>query len=365
MKWVYLAIALLACHLSPQVALAAHNRSEVPFKLYRGYAIVVRGSIGNTHNLNLLIDTGAVPSVLDSRIARKLHLQTTRGTLSVFTQQVEVERATIANVQIGLLHANVLSIAVHDLSNAEQVLGIRVDGMIGLDFLGQTAFTIDYGSKKITVGPVDPSLTAVPYQSGPGYIVVEMQIRHRIIPLLVDTGASELVLFQTAEKDWLDANTIVGRRTWSNMSGDVELQKVHLSDVFLGPTHWGSRDALILERANAVPSAAFRGLLGIISLKARRVGFDPDRKVLAWGIPTHCWRRNTPRPTHERVPDVKLRESSASMASHSTLNVASSTGNNPRSHHSPLPFMTMCGFPRRAKELYYSRRSKVDSRGKD
>ena len=283
MKWVYLAIALLACHLSPQVALAAHNRSEVPFKLYRGYAIVVRGSIGNTHNLNLLIDTGAVPSVLDSRIARKLHLQTTRGTLSVFTQQVEVERATIANVQIGLLHANVLSIAVHDLSNAEQVLGIRVDGMIGLDFLGQTAFTIDYGSKKITVGPVDPSLTAVPYQSGPGYIVVEMQIRHRIIPLLVDTGASELVLFQTAEKDWLDANTIVGRRTWSNMSGDVELQKVHLSDVFLGPTHWGSRDALILERANAVPSAAFRGLLGIISLKARRVGFDPDRKVLAWG----------------------------------------------------------------------------------
>jgi predicted aspartyl protease len=262
--------------------LAGDSSNEVPFKLYCGYAIVVRGSIGNAHNLNLLIDTGAAPSVVDTRIARKLHLQTTRGKLSVFTQDVEVERATITNMQIGLLRADMLSVDVHDLSYINHVLGIRVDGMIGLDFLGQTAFTIDYGSKKITVGPVDPSLTAVPYRSGPGYIVVEMQIHRRTVPLLVDTGTSGLVLFQPAEKDWLDANTIVGSQTASNMSGDVELQKVHLSDAFLGPTYWGSRDAFMLEGATAVPSAEFRGLLGLISLKARRVGFDPDRKVLVW-----------------------------------------------------------------------------------
>src|SRR4051794_30344685 len=46
----------------------------IALKLYRGYTIVARGSIGNLKNLNFLIDTGAVPSILDRRIAKKLRL---------------------------------------------------------------------------------------------------------------------------------------------------------------------------------------------------------------------------------------------------------------------------------------------------
>jgi len=38
-------------------------------------------------NLNLLIDTGAVPSVLDRQIAEKSHLIGNTEKLSVFTQQ--------------------------------------------------------------------------------------------------------------------------------------------------------------------------------------------------------------------------------------------------------------------------------------
>jgi len=38
---------------------AADKPNEVSLKLYRGYAIVVRGSVGNLKNLNFLIDTGA------------------------------------------------------------------------------------------------------------------------------------------------------------------------------------------------------------------------------------------------------------------------------------------------------------------
>ena len=280
MRWVQ---AVAVWSILAQFLWAGDARNEMSFKLFRGYAVVVRGSIGNLHNLNFLIDTGAVPSVVDTRIARKLHLPTTRGTLSVFTQDVEIERATILNVQMGLMHANALSIDVRDLSFTEQVFGTRVDGIIGFDFMGQTAFTIDYGSRKITVGPVDPSLTALPYRAGPGYVVVEMQIRQRTVPLLVDTGASGLVLFQPAAKDWLDAMKIVGSRTWSNMGGDVRVKQVHLSDAYLGSTLWGSRDAFILQGANAVSSAGFQGLLGLISLKAGRVGFDPDRHVLVWG----------------------------------------------------------------------------------
>ena len=89
MRWVALAVALLAaCHVSPQVALATENTNEIPFKLYRDYAIMVRGSIGNLKNLNFLVDTGAVPSVLDERTARQLRMEMQDGQLSVFTKKL-------------------------------------------------------------------------------------------------------------------------------------------------------------------------------------------------------------------------------------------------------------------------------------
>ena len=91
MRWVTLtAVVLAAWNLVPRVALAAHNPNEIPFKLYRSYAIVVRGSIGGVRNLNFLIDTGSVPSVLDRRIAQKMHLTGTVEKLSVFTKEMRI-----------------------------------------------------------------------------------------------------------------------------------------------------------------------------------------------------------------------------------------------------------------------------------
>src|SRR6266849_3574218 len=169
MPWVWLAVAILGVWASgSQLVVASDSADEVPFRLYRGYAIVVRGSIGNLSNLNFLIDTGAVPSVLDRRIARKLRLAGTLGKLSVFTQKLDTEHSNAPNVQLGQLHADALPVVVRDLSFAEQALGTRVDAMIGFDFLGQSAFTIDYVSKKIVFGPIDASLAAIPYQSRPG-----------------------------------------------------------------------------------------------------------------------------------------------------------------------------------------------------
>jgi len=276
------AVVLAACSLAPQVVLAADSTNEVPFKLYRGYAIVVRGSVGNLKNLNFLVDTGAVPSVLDRRIAQKLHLTGAVERLSVFTQKLETERVIAPDVSLGPLHADSLPAVVRDLSFAEEALGTRVDAMIGFDFLDQSAFTIDYQSMKITVGPIDSSLVAIPYQAGPGYAVVEMKIQQQKLLLLVDTGASNLVLFDGATRDCQGAIKNVGTQTWSNMGGEIRVQQVQLREAYLGAAPWGSRDVFILEDTGANPPAGLRGLLGVVSLKARRVAFDPEHKILAW-----------------------------------------------------------------------------------
>jgi predicted aspartyl protease len=282
MRWVTLAAVVLAACVAPQVVLAADSTNEIPFKLYRGYAIVARGSVGNLKNLNFLIDTGAVPSVLDRRVAQKLHLTGTVEKLSVFTQKLETERVIAPDVNLGPFHADALPAVVRDLAFAEEALGTRVDAIVGFDFLNQSAFTIDYQSKKVTVGPIDPLLAAIPYEAHPGYALVEMKIQQRSLRLLVDTGASDLVLFEGATRDCLDAIRSVGTRTWSNMGGEIRVQQVQLADAYLGSMPWGTRDVFILPDSGGNQPGGLRGLLGVASLKARRVSFDPEHRIFAW-----------------------------------------------------------------------------------
>jgi hypothetical protein len=185
-------------------------------------------------------------------------------------------------VQVGPQQADALPVVVRDLTFAEEALGTRVDAMIGFDFLSKGPFTIDYQSRKIVFGPIDPSMASVPYQAHPEYALVEMQVQQRKVLLLVDTGASDLVLFEGAMRDCADAIKIVGTRTWSNMGGEIKVQRVQLRDAYLGSTRWGSQDVFVLPDGGATPPAGLRGLLGVSSLKARRVGFDPEHRIFAW-----------------------------------------------------------------------------------
>ena len=205
LRRVATAFTLAALSLAAKLAGGENARNEVPFKLYRGYAIVARGSIGNLKNLNFLIDTGAVPSVLDRRIAERLHLRGTIERLSVFTQKLDAEHLIARNVQLAAVRSDSLPVVVQDLSFAEEALGTRIDAMIGYDLLGQSAFTIDYESNKIVFGPVEISGTSLPYESSSGYVVVEMRVRQKTLRLMVDTGASDLVLFEDAAHDCEDA----------------------------------------------------------------------------------------------------------------------------------------------------------------
>ena len=283
MRWVTWSTVLLALSLTASVVFAADNPNEVPFKIYRGYAIVVRGSVGNLKNLNFLVDTGSVPSILDEHIAQKLHLTGTTERISVFTQKVETQLAVAHDVRVGPLRAEVLPVVVRDLSFATDALGTRVDAMIGFDFLTQGPFTIDYEVKKIVFGPIDPSLIRVPYEAHPGYALVELKIQQQGLRLLVDTGASDLVLFASAMQNCQDAIRKVGTRTWSNMGGEIQVQQIQLKDAYLGASPWGTRDVFILPDGST-PAGDLRGLLGVASLKARRIAFDPQQKIFAWDV---------------------------------------------------------------------------------
>jgi hypothetical protein len=68
--------------------LLAESQPEISFKLYDGFAIVIRGSIANEANLNLMVDTGAVPTAINQRLARKLKMMGSREDIAVVNERI-------------------------------------------------------------------------------------------------------------------------------------------------------------------------------------------------------------------------------------------------------------------------------------
>ena len=130
---------------------SAEPGTEVPFDLYQRHLVVTKGAIGPLNGLNLLIDTGTIPSVVDSRIARKLRLQTGPAQLGVaFGQQVSIQSAVLNGIDIGSLRSGPVPAAVGDLS---YLRGVQVDAIVGLDVLARSSFSIDYRTRRLRFAP--------------------------------------------------------------------------------------------------------------------------------------------------------------------------------------------------------------------
>jgi len=179
------------------------------------------------------------------------------------------------------LHAEELRVAILDISFEREAIGTSVDAIVGYDLLGQAPFTIDYEARKIIVGPIDPFLARIPYHPDLPFAVVDLKIGGRNLPILVDTGTSDLVLFESAIRDSVASIKISQAVIWSNFGGEMRVREIGLTNTYLGTESWGSRKAYLLRDDGDQPYG-FVGLLGTTALKARRVGFDPTRRVLAW-----------------------------------------------------------------------------------
>lgn len=106
---------------------AAEPPAQIPFKLHGGFAIVVRGAIGSQDNLNFLVDTGAVPSVVHQRLAHKLNLSGPREDISVVSKNRSVELVALPHMRFGPLEFPSVSAVVVDLAPIEKQLGLRLD----------------------------------------------------------------------------------------------------------------------------------------------------------------------------------------------------------------------------------------------
>ena len=255
-----------------------NQRDTVHFDLYRDYLIVVRGSAGPLKGLNFLLDTGASPTVLDRRVAEKLHLEQLPASIAVVGGSVEAAQATAPTLEVGPARRDNFHVLVEDLSFFQKALPVRIDAVVGLDLLGQSAFEIDYTARQILFGPVPLLANSLPLRVQAGLPIVEAQVNHLSAHLMVDTGASSLVLFEPSAPRPMRVSEV---RPTPGTIGEFDRKQVWLPSLKLGEAEFGKEPAFLV-RSRSDGAQDFDGLMSPAALGITKLAIDLGRGLLTF-----------------------------------------------------------------------------------
>ena len=95
------------------------------------------------------------------------------------------------SLNFGPMQRDNISVLIEDLSFLQKALPVRVDGVIGLDLLGQSAFVIDYASREIHFGPSPELPVSIPLRVTDGLAIVDAELNNVPAHLLVLQATSE------------------------------------------------------------------------------------------------------------------------------------------------------------------------------
>jgi predicted aspartyl protease len=236
----------------------------VNFDLYWGYLMVARGSAGPAKGLTFLVDTGASPTILDPRVAQRLHLTTTAASIAVVGGRTAAEQAILPSLNLGPVQRQNLPVMIEDLSSLAKALPFPLDGVIGLDFLGDGAFLIDYAAHRIQFGPYPMLANSVALHMKNGLALVDAEVNGVPASLLLDTGASSLTLFTKGPTAHLKVAAI----------GEFARKQMKVRNLRLGEMDFGQESVAV---AGGGAGYAFDGLMSPAALGIRRVAIDLGR----------------------------------------------------------------------------------------
>lgn len=254
-------------------------KATVRFDLYHDYLIVAHGSAGPLKGLNFFVDTGTSLPILDSRIARKLHLQNEASvSIVILGGRERGEEAILPSLGFGPVQRSNLQVVTADLSFFDKILPVRIDAIVGLDVLGQKAFVIDYSARVIRFGPPPVLSVSIPLWLDGGLAAFDAEVDHAPVHLVFDTGTASLVLFDTAAPG---SSVKVDANQEPDNIGNFARKAVRLRTVRLGDEEFHQRPAILVTNPKQ-SQLDFDGLMSPAALGISRVSVDLKGGVLGF-----------------------------------------------------------------------------------
>lgn len=242
--------------------------------------MVVKGRAADLSDLNFVIDTGSSRTVLDTQIARKLHLPTQKTLVNVLERRIPIEQARISQLTIGSQAFRKIAVQIADISLRGRDRQVRIDGLVGLDLMRKTNLSIDFGTRMITFGPVSHGQSRFSFYDGLPFILVPLHVGGRRLTLFLDTGSEFVILHQSKTRGRIAMRSTREKRKVHYVGGTAVLKRVVLEQVVIGSSSWEEISALILD--GPYSKSAPDGVLAITSLDLRTLNLDFQKNIVSW-----------------------------------------------------------------------------------
>jgi predicted aspartyl protease len=256
------------------------DTTSMPFQLKDGYLVLAKGSIGGLNNLIFLLDTGTSRTLLDTRIAKRLHLEGVAHSLTVFDREVEARLVVLPDLQLGAIHAVAPQVIAMDLSGSAQRLGLYTDAILGMDILHRSSFSIDYRSKRIWFNSREPiaSDVSLDTKSQP-YLIVFARIDGLPVRLMIDTGCENGMLFANRLPNGLTKDYVQMSRGLT-VAGESPLTQIVSVRLAVGSSPAHRVRFPVVETGNN--DMGYAGVVGVRALHASRIDFNFERMTISW-----------------------------------------------------------------------------------
>jgi len=216
--------------------LGGKKKIEVKFDFSNGFSIV-EVLYGGILKMDFLLDTGASHNILFNKIANDILGYTYTDTIIIGGAELNMNMKALVsrNIPIRLMTSKIINrdfiVLEKDYLDLEKLLGRRVDGIIGGDFLKGLVLDLNYKHGKITIH--NPSkfkpkknftehdiqlINYKPYM----HSITKIEDEYDTLNYLIDTGASLALLIHSNKiKDFkMPENVIVGN-LGTGLGGDV------------------------------------------------------------------------------------------------------------------------------------------------
>ncbi len=276
----------------PETYVFEADQVILPLKtnIFTGHPIIEVAISGKKYRF--FMDTGAPTTLLSSRVAEEIGIQTA-GSITIATSTsgaaADAEMATVDLMLDSISIKNHPVLVVDKEQMGKKILGIsvfRVDGILGWNALQNITVTFDYPEKMLILQkPMPFTAQRRNLLWSDGYPVVALTDEQgRRLNFLLDTGCNQSKFFENllTKVDDKEVRTKEIRTIGIGYTGKEEV--LTLSDLVLvsGGWAWHFKNIVSMDSLNCF--VKFDGLLGIDVLKKGRVTIDAVNGIFSFSV---------------------------------------------------------------------------------